>query len=123
MRKPATNTFGSMADEDYASSFEQYISDAIAVLLKHFQDADVHKQVEAPLHPIMDSITAKFKLVSLDCTSITFGLPVLTHSPLLLLALHLNRIPLAIKEVHLLSQKFSSFPRLNQIAAADIALV
>jgi len=99
MQKPAADAIGCMTDYDYASVFEQYVSDATDALLQHLQEPDVRNQMDASFHPLMDSIPAKFKLVSLNLADLTYGLPVLTRSPLAALALHFDQIPLVLKEV------------------------
>lgn len=98
LEKLATNALGCMSDEEYADSFELYVSGATSVLTKHLQDAKVRNQVDGSLHSLLDSIPAKFKLVSLDSTDLNYGLPVLTRSPLALLPRHFNRIPLVLAE-------------------------
>jgi hypothetical protein len=78
------------------------VLEATTALSKHIQEPDLRSQVSQALHPLVDSIPAKFKLISLDHTSNTHGLPglpVLTRSPLVLLVEHFKRIPLALQEV------------------------
>ena len=96
---PAVRAIGCTSDDEYISAFEQYVLEATAALSKHIQDPDLRNQISQSLHPLVDSIPAKFKLVSLDFTSNTYGLPVLTRNPLVLLANHFKRIPLALQEV------------------------
>lgn len=99
MGNAAINAFGCMADEDYALCFESYVTEASSTLKNHLQMPDIRIQVDESLHPLLDSIPAKFKLVSLDFTDICYGLPILTRTPLALLPLHFNRIPLVLMEM------------------------
>lgn len=98
MQKPAIDAIGCMDDDEYPSAFEQYVSDAIVALMKHLNNAGVREQVDASIHPMLDSIVPKFKLVSLDFTNTMYGLPILTRSPIAALAVHLESIPTALKE-------------------------
>lgn len=107
VQNPIINAMGCMADDDYVSAFEQYVSDATLALIKHFEDPEVRKQVDVSVHPVIDSIAPKFKLVSLDFTNATYGLPVLTRSPIAALALHLSRIPLVLMEVCALNPRYT----------------
>lgn len=101
MGKPAIQALGRMEDEEYRDAFDDYVEYATSALKKCLQKGDIRKQVETSLHPLLDSIPAKFKLVSLDSTDTCYGLPVLTRSPLALLARHFTRIPLVLSEVRL----------------------
>lgn len=100
----AKDAVGCTTDDHYALAFEQYVKGAADKLSAHIKEPDLLSQVPLTFHPLLDSIPAKFQLISLDYTSTTFGLPVLTRTPLALLASHFKRIPLALQEVGIISR-------------------
>ena len=95
----AKDAVGCPTNDHYALAFEQYVKEATDRLSAHIKEPDLLNQVPSTLHPLLYSIPAKFRLVLLDYTNTTFGLPVLTRTLLVFLASHFKRIPLALQEV------------------------
>jgi len=88
-----------MADNDYASAYEEYVLQASEDIATHVTQEHVRKEVSPELLPLLDGFAAKFKFICLNHTSPFFGLPVLTQGPLRVLTSHFRRIQEALKEV------------------------
>lgn len=97
MPKTTSNAMGCMDDRDYASAFARYVSEVTKDLTLHLEENKI--QVDQSFHSLVESIPAKLKLVMLDFTNASYGLPVLTRSPLALLPGHFGRIPQVLMEV------------------------
>ncbi|KIK77237.1 hypothetical protein PAXRUDRAFT_390292 [Paxillus rubicundulus Ve08.2h10] len=67
--------------------------------VEYAQKDDVRENISKDLHPLLDGFACRFKFLSLNHLDPSYGLPVLTQSPLRALGHHLERIPAALQEV------------------------
>ncbi|KIK81652.1 hypothetical protein PAXRUDRAFT_807283 [Paxillus rubicundulus Ve08.2h10] len=92
MTNQAVNTFGCVGEEDYMSAYDQYIyiTSVCNAIKEYVQKDDVWENISKDLHPLLDGFTCTFKFISLNHLDLSYGLPVLTQSPLRALGHHLE---------------------------------
>lgn len=99
MDKEALDGLGCIENEEYMTGYGQYIASACEAIQQYVLQDKVRKEIPNDLHPLLDGFAAKFKFLSSNHLDISHGLPVLTQSPVRELVCHLERIPMALKEV------------------------
>ena len=103
MTKLAQDSFACTEDMEFMCAFERYVKSACDEIQEYVKGETVRADIPEDLLVLLDDFPAKFKFVSFNHVGPYYGLPVLTQSPLRVLAKHLARIPEALKEACTLS--------------------
>ena len=87
-----------MEDMEFMCTFEQYVKSACDEIQEYVKGETVRVDIPEDLLVLLDNFPAKFKFVLFNHVGPYYELPVLTQSPLQVLAKHLARIPEALNE-------------------------